>query len=244
DFLSARQFHRLELYDEIYRKLGAEDQIAFGLPGDVVVGVAFNRPRRDFTARDRAVLETIRPHMASAFGEARARERATALIAALMSGVQRAGGTVVVLDRANGVQHADEPARHLLEAYAGPGMPPAPVAEWLAGAPGSAPLELAGPNGVLSVSHHRTGDTGALLLEEHRAGPDPAELRALGLTRREAEVLELVAIGRTNQEIADAMVITPGTVRKHLERIYAKLGVHTRTEAAARAHSRPPHGIA
>ena len=50
DFLSARQFHRLELYDEIYRPLGAEDQIAFGLPGaDVVVGIAFNSARRDFT---------------------------------------------------------------------------------------------------------------------------------------------------------------------------------------------------
>ena len=94
------------------------------------------------------------------------------------------------------------------------------------------------------MTHHRTGDTGVLLLEEHRAGPDPGQLREMGLTRREAEVLELVALGRSNAQIADAMVISTGTVRKHLERIYAKLGVHSRTEAAARAHSPPPHGIA
>lgn len=77
------------------------------------------------------------------------------------------------------------------------------------------------------------------MLEEHRSGPDATRLRELGLTRREAEVLELVAIGRTNAQIADVLVVSPATVRKHLEKIYAKLGVHSRTEAAARAHGSP-----
>src|SRR5919204_475420 len=55
----------------------------------------------------------------------------------------------------------------------------------------------------------------------------------LGLTAREREILELVAEGRTNAEIAAALWISPGTVRKHLENAYGKLGVHTRTAAAA-----------
>lgn len=55
----------------------------------------------------------------------------------------------------------------------------------------------------------------------------------LGLTRREAEVVELVRIGLTNDEIARHLYISPGTVRKHLEHAYLKLGVHTRTQAAA-----------
>jgi DNA-binding CsgD family transcriptional regulator len=54
------------------------------------------------------------------------------------------------------------------------------------------------------------------------------------LTARETEVLELVADGKTNGEIANALWLSPGTVRKHLENVFAKLGVHTRTAAATR----------
>jgi DNA-binding CsgD family transcriptional regulator len=51
---------------------------------------------------------------------------------------------------------------------------------------------------------------------------------------REREVLELVAEGHTNGAIATQLWISPGTVRKHLDNLYNKLGVHTRTAAAAR----------
>jgi DNA-binding CsgD family transcriptional regulator len=60
-----------------------------------------------------------------------------------------------------------------------------------------------------------------------------------GLTDRENEVLGLVRIGLTNQEIADRLIISTGTVRRHLENIFDKLGVHTRT--AAVAHAFAPH---
>ena len=52
-------------------------------------------------------------------------------------------------------------------------------------------------------------------------------------------MLALVAMGRDNAQIADALVISQATQRKHLERIYTKLGVHTRTEVVARAHGAP-----
>lgn len=55
------------------------------------------------------------------------------------------------------------------------------------------------------------------------------------LTEREWEVLEWLAQGRTNKEIAATILISPNTVRKHLERAFDKLGVHTRTAAVARA---------
>ena len=54
------------------------------------------------------------------------------------------------------------------------------------------------------------------------------------LTRREREIVGLLAEGRSNAEIASALWIAPGTVRKHLENVYAKLGVRTRTAAVAR----------
>lgn len=53
----------------------------------------------------------------------------------------------------------------------------------------------------------------------------------LGLTPRETEILDLVAEGKTNPEIAKILGIAPTTVRRHLENVYAKLGVHTRTAA-------------
>jgi DNA-binding CsgD family transcriptional regulator len=54
------------------------------------------------------------------------------------------------------------------------------------------------------------------------------------LTAREREVLAWVARGKTNAEIARLLWLAPGTVRKHLENVYAKLGVSTRTAAVAR----------
>jgi DNA-binding CsgD family transcriptional regulator len=58
---------------------------------------------------------------------------------------------------------------------------------------------------------------------------------AHSLTRRELEVLGLVAAGMSNQEIAQELVITPGTVKWYISQIYEKLSVRSRTQAVARA---------
>jgi DNA-binding NarL/FixJ family response regulator len=57
---------------------------------------------------------------------------------------------------------------------------------------------------------------------------------ALRLTPREEEVLGLVAKGYANKEIADKLAVTYETIRDHLKKVYNKLHVHSRTEAAAR----------
>jgi len=59
-----------------------------------------------------------------------------------------------------------------------------------------------------------------------------------GLTPREAEVLRLMAAGRTNQEIAADLVISEGTVKTHVNRIFAKAGVRDRGQAVAYAFRR------
>jgi DNA-binding CsgD family transcriptional regulator len=68
-----------------------------------------------------------------------------------------------------------------------------------------------------------------------RTAAEAPELDAL--TAREREVLLLVGEGLTNAAIAERLWITPGTVRRHLENVYSKLGVHTRTAAVARART-------
>jgi LuxR family maltose regulon positive regulatory protein len=55
------------------------------------------------------------------------------------------------------------------------------------------------------------------------------------LSQREVEVLQLIALGMTNQEIAQQLIIAPGTVKAHTSSIYRKLDVANRTEAVARA---------
>ena len=59
---------------------------------------------------------------------------------------------------------------------------------------------------------------------------------AFGLTRRELEVLRLIADGRTNREIAEELFISEGTAGTHVSNILGKLGVRGRTEAATIAH--------
>ena len=72
------------------------------------------------------------------------------------------------------------------------------------------------------------------LWRSSRAPTDPRDALAT-LTTREREVVRLVADGLTNAAIAERLWLSPGTVRRHLENVYSKLGVHTRTAAVARA---------
>jgi LuxR family maltose regulon positive regulatory protein len=66
--------------------------------------------------------------------------------------------------------------------------------------------------------------------------PAPAASGLLeSLTGRELEVLGLVAAGRPNREIADELVVTLETVKKHLSHVFDKLGAANRSEAVARA---------
>ena len=54
------------------------------------------------------------------------------------------------------------------------------------------------------------------------------------LTEREREVMDLLAKGLTNKEIADSLVITTNTVKRHLKSIFVKLDIHTRSAAVAK----------
>ena len=73
----------------------------------------------------------------------------------------------------------------------------------------------------------------AVLLAIARAEHQPLDgLPERRLTKRERELLARAMRGETNHEIAEALVISPRTVAKHLEHAYEKLGVHGRREAA------------
>jgi DNA-binding NarL/FixJ family response regulator len=76
----------------------------------------------------------------------------------------------------------------------------------------------------------------ALVFDALRSEPEVAIApeAATGLTEREQDVMTLIARGRANREIADELYLSEKTVKNHINNIYAKLGVSTRSEAMAK----------
>ena len=64
---------------------------------------------------------------------------------------------------------------------------------------------------------------------------DEANLRTLGISKREYEVLELIALGLSNQEIAEKLFVSTSTVKTHVSNVLAKLDARRRTQAIQRA---------
>jgi DNA-binding CsgD family transcriptional regulator len=248
DFFSERQLHRLELYQDVYRHLETEDQISFGLlPEGALIGLSLHRPRRNFSDRDRTVLDHVRRYLELGYRSAHSRQHAATLIGALNSGVEAAGASAVVFDRRGDLLHVGARAGELLRAYGGGRLGsaaslPTHISAWLdahrAGV-SVARLTVSGPQGYLELRllpRASAEDPAVLLVEEHpRCLPPVDRLEELGLTRRQAAVLQLLATGRRNEEIARELAVSAGTVRKHLEHIYLRLGVRSRGEAIARA---------
>jgi len=225
DRLSRREFHRTGLYALGYKPHGLEDSLGMQLAvssGSRPKHFLFDRCGRDFSPRDKAVLDVLNPHLVRLYRAAENRRRLRAALA-----LHESAHTGVVLLEAGGrVAFASTTARELLDRYFGSngGALPEPLASWLDERPRSAargPLRVDRDGRALVVE----SVDGALLLEEQRTMPP--------LTAREREVLELVAEGSSNVEIAERLCLSVGTVRKHLDNVYAKLGVHTRTAAAA-----------
>jgi DNA-binding CsgD family transcriptional regulator/tetratricopeptide (TPR) repeat protein len=109
-----------------------------------------------------------------------------------------------------------------------------PLRDWIEGLARRARVRIPGPATIASEA--ATGDDG---IASRGAASIPAEsppVAALGdlrLTRREREVLPLVAAGHTNKRIAEILFISENTAGVHVSNILGKLGVTTRTEAAA-----------
>ena len=221
DFLTRSELRRTDIYWDWFHPWGVEYQMSVGLDAPLSHTKVFLFIRaggRDFNERDRAVLDYLRPQLARLYDAAQTRRRADQSLALL----DEADAGLVILDHAGLIEHVTPEALRLLTAYFRDYRHELPeeIVGWLR-AQSPDPLRVEGEEQSLVVRLV----AGALFLEEERAAPP--------LTDREREILELVAAGKTNAEIAEVIWIAPGTVRKHLENVYEKLGVHSRTAAVA-----------
>ena len=102
----------------------------------------------------------------------------------------------------------------------------------------TARVEQEPPEGMLElvlIARYRENEV-LIRLNELNPAKDVEKLASkLGLTRREAEVLLWVSYGKSSTDISELLAISPRTVQKHLEHVYEKLGVETRSAAAAKA---------
>jgi DNA-binding CsgD family transcriptional regulator len=88
---------------------------------------------------------------------------------------------------------------------------------------------------LVLVTRYRENEV-LIRLNELNPGKDVDRLAgSLSLTKREAEVLLWVSYGKSSSDISEVLEISPRTVQKHLEHVYEKLGVETRSAAAAMA---------
>ncbi|MEZ5653012.1 MAG: LuxR C-terminal-related transcriptional regulator [Burkholderiaceae bacterium] len=242
DFMSADAWHRTNLHREFFSRIDIEYQIAVPMmvAPPVLAAITLNRSRSDFTEHERAILQRLRPHVAQAYRNA---ARLTALTNSLIeledSLISLGVGLIRVKD---GHVSMTDYAEHCLHAFFPDEAPfrslPRAVLDWVAASPpdpsGPRTLYFRQDESRLRFRMVVGRQDGEFLIATERQTPlsNADRLRTLGVSRREADILYWLAQGRSNGEIGITLNISPRTVSTHLETIFKKLDVGSRTTAA------------
>jgi DNA-binding CsgD family transcriptional regulator len=256
DLCSRRAFQRSDLYNHYYRKVHSHrwwDQLDLSpiVSPARLLTIAVNRTGQGFTERDREVMNLLNPHIKQALRNAEALKQWKEEAALLKNALRRSGQAVAAISEGGTIQWATSRAERLMKLYwpdegKRPGRLPQALHDWTRQqlkalcCPGHiprplSPLLIRGGRGELRVTLVRDTRSTLLFFQEKVTSPQPDVLKRHGLTTREAEVLDLVTLGRTNPEIAELLGISPRTVQSLVQRIFDKLGVETRTAAATLA---------
>lgn len=243
-------FEQSTMYQEVYRSQRVVDACSLLIP------TASNR--LDFvgvtsdgliTDRDRNVLIAISPHLVELHRSALAVTRLKDELGDLRAANDRCSRAVVAVDPAGRILRLSDHGRLLLEHYFGTiksAMLPGQVLAWMLQADAALrratdlpapnrPRVIERPGRRLIIRFLSDPDRHLVVVEEQITDMDAIALRALGLTRRQAEVLKYVALGKSNPEIGIILGLSPRTAGKHVEEILRRLHVSTRTEAASMA---------
>ena len=247
DYASRSQFKATAMYNEYYRHLDVETQIGFSIPvsQENVSILALSRKVPDFSERDRLILMLLKPHLINALRNATELGGMRLEKDLLQKGAE-AERQGAVLFQSDGVVLCITPfAREMLKQYFDAaldegGRLPERIVQWFK-AGGFAPsverqpLTVEREDRCLKIRLLNDFTTGDYILIIAELDPSLAlqNLQGFGLSCRETEVLTWLAKGKTNEEIALILGMSRRTAEKHLENIFAKLGVETRAAAAA-----------
>ena len=250
DFFSLREFRQKGIYQEFYRHVDTEHQLACVLSElgeEEDVGIGLNRKLKKFSERDRAVLDHLRPHLIRARHNAAAITRTEERVQSLTGALDMVAAGVALVDDAGRVTWCTPPVTRWLEAYfpnarRHPDRLPEAMERWLQAqlkaldqgtALAKAPTALVAhqERSTLTVRFQPVTAGTRLVFSEKSDQPVSDRARELGLTAREAEMLHWIGEGKTSPEIAVLLGISARTVHKHVEHILTKLGVETRQAA-------------
>ncbi len=251
DFLTQSQYHRLGLYNEFFRQAypRVEDLMNIHVlwRPQRVLAIALCRPRRSFSERDRFLANLLRAHLRQAYLNAETME----LHGLVGQTLEAARQGVMVLDAELRPRVESGAVSELLVAYFGRRAEngrslPEELSAWVKRELAALALhdDLPYPRTPLVVEQSgrrllirliRQPEGQVLLLNEQPTRPDANLLERLGLTAKQGQVLSWLAQGKSDAEIATLVGSSRRTVEKHLEHIYAKLGVENRTAATSRA---------
>lgn len=254
DCVSQQAFRRSPVFSDYYRRIGINYVMALPLWIDDanVISVVFNRSSSNFSDAERATVDALRHPLGALYRNVLVREEAGVCQRSLQGIVASNGWHSVEVAADGRVVEMSEAAARMLRRFfvdapiGARGDIPAALAAWLRqrsrnwGLDRLQPAAYAVIREGMRLTVHFVADPvrptyGHLLMRQERAELAAREIDSLPLTAREREVLALVASGKTNGEIATLLAISARTVQKHLEHVFEKLGVETRTAAALRA---------
>lgn len=245
DLMHAEDFQRTNIYNEFYKRVGVTNQLVapMTISDDFFMSCSINTIREDFSDRDKLILTLIAPHFANAIRNSFAYQRLHSALEAEESGI-------IAVNAKGKPLFISEFARRLLQKYfAGEkrenDLLPEQLVSWIKQIESAiktkvfklplAPLKIENPKGVLTIRFMYNSVTRekTLLLEEQKTLSWEA-LKKFSLTKRETETLFWIMQGKTDDTIGALLNISLRTVHKHVENIYTKLGVETRTGAMLR----------
>lgn len=242
DFISSEKLHSREVYQQALALLHVEDTLVFSIAtvAHETVFFALNRSEPTFTPRDKKLANLLRPHFLASLEHSHAFDAAAAAFTLSSNGLASLSYGVVLADSQGYVVHGNSLAIELLERY----FPevnrhiylPELVSRWVFAQDresfsAALPFELIVGDYRLRIRQTDTGDGHRLLIIEEGIHSGPAMLLSLGITRRECEVLFWVSQGKSNFDIGIILSLSHRTVEKHLQGIFIKLGVESRTAA-------------
>lgn len=249
DYVTLPEFKRTTIYNEFFRLLGTDRQLVSGLhiSQKLTITCSMCRLQKDYTDRDCRVFDLLTPHLTAAFRQASFIHRLNFEAKEMRTAIEFARLAVVTIDHRMRMQMETPTAAKLLAQYFSGDSSGLPeeliryVKHHLAIFTGDefylppAPFEKMTSAGKLiaRLIFNSEARTTMLLLKEV-SNSSSKDYQSLGLTNRESEVLLRISHGKTDGEIAELLKISVRTVHKHVENIFIKLGVETRTAAASK----------